>query len=339
MIARPFALAVGTVAIERRRRAASIVGSGIDGINPEPRGDGALQSRRQAPDRRVIGVENCSRHDVGADQPIQWHRPPGQMAHPVGHGGPIDIDALSGQNRRLPIERQSIAVLAHGDIGEQARTRSALVDRQVRRRRLEDALAAAAGIFGADMADHLEPRGDLLQHLGRVLAELAELAVDATVAIDLGFVHHDLARQMIRQWLAHGHSAAPMFADGLCCASGGQFGFVLFKILQLQLKLVDLGLQFLGGAAKACALQRLELQPQVLDLERGACQCRVALRQHPAQHRNLFGGIRMRALHDDEDYRRSRLLTQSTMLSTVDRVNLSRIQTAVSGGAVQTGIR
>lgn len=47
----------------------------------------------------------------------------------------------------------------------------------------------------------------------------------------------------------------------------------------------------------------------------------------------------MSALHDDEDYRRSRLLTQSTMLSTADRVNLSRIQTAASGGAVQTGIR
>jgi len=33
------------------------------------------------------------------------------------------------------------------------------------------------------------------------------------------------------------------------------------------------------------------------------------------------------------------LLTRSTMLSIADRVNLSRIQTANSGGAVQEGIR
>ena len=46
VIARPLAFAVGTVAIERRRRAASIVSSGVDGIDPEPRRDRATQPRR-----------------------------------------------------------------------------------------------------------------------------------------------------------------------------------------------------------------------------------------------------------------------------------------------------
>ena len=101
---------------------------------------------------------------------------------------------------------------------------------------LEDAFTAAAGIFGAEMADHLEPRGDLLQHLGRVFAKLAELATDATVAINLWFVHHDLARQMIRQRLAHGDGAALMFANCLRCDSGDPLRFVLFKVLQPQLR-------------------------------------------------------------------------------------------------------
>jgi hypothetical protein len=189
------------------------------------------------------------------------------------------------------------------------------------------------------MADHLEPRRDLLQHLRRILAKLAKLAADATVAIDLGFVHHDLSRQMIRQWLAHCHGAALMFADCPGCDSGNPLGFVLFKVLQPQLKLIDLGIQLLGGTAKLRALQRLELQLQMLNLNGGTRQCRVAFCQHLAQHRDLFEGIRMRTLHADGYYRGSRLLTRSTMLSTADRVNLSRIQTANSGGAVQDGIR
>ena len=43
-------------------------------------------------------------------------------------------------------------------------------------------------------------------------------------------------------------------------------GFALFKVLQPQFKLIDLGIQFLGGAAKLRALQHLELQPQMLNL-------------------------------------------------------------------------
>jgi hypothetical protein len=56
MIAGPFALAVWTVAVECRRRPASIVDSGIDGIDLEPRGDRAPQPRRQTPYRGIVGV-------------------------------------------------------------------------------------------------------------------------------------------------------------------------------------------------------------------------------------------------------------------------------------------
>ena len=55
------------------------------------------------------------------------------MADPIGQRRALDLDALARQDRRLSIERQSVQVLRDDDIGEQARTGAALLDRQVGR--------------------------------------------------------------------------------------------------------------------------------------------------------------------------------------------------------------
>ena len=170
MVARPLALAVGAVAVERRRRPGPGPGSGVDGVDPEARDPGPAEPGRQHVDRRVVGVQHRARHDVGADQLGQRCQPPGGMADPIGQGDAVDVDALARQDRRLAIERQAVAVLRDHDVGDQARTGPALLDRQVGCRRLEDPLAAPAGVLRPDVADDLVPGRDLLQHLGDVLA-------------------------------------------------------------------------------------------------------------------------------------------------------------------------
>ncbi len=87
----------------------------------------------------------------------------------MGHRTP-----LTRQDHRLPIERQPIAEFADQHIGDQAGPRSAAFDRQVGRRRLEHGLAFAACIAWADMADHLEPSWDFLQHFGDIFTKAGQ---------------------------------------------------------------------------------------------------------------------------------------------------------------------
>ena len=126
------------------------------------------------------------------------------MAKPIGQRGAVDLDAFARQDHRLPIQRQPIAELADRHVGDQAGAWPATLDRQVRGRRLEHSFTGAAGITRADVADHLRPGWDFLQHLGDVLAEAGEFGTIAPVASadDRRLMHHGLARQMRRQRLA-----------------------------------------------------------------------------------------------------------------------------------------
>src|SRR4051794_21971730 len=96
------------------------------------------------------------------------------MAHPLRQRGTIDVDALAAKDHRLAVERNAVTVFRDSDVGQQPRPWPALLDRQYRRRRLEDLLAQPAGISGPDVSDHLERRGNLLQHFGRGLTELGQ---------------------------------------------------------------------------------------------------------------------------------------------------------------------
>lgn len=124
-------------------------------------------TRRQSADRRVVGPQHRLRHDVLADPLGQGKQPPGNVPYPLGDNSASDVDALAPQDTGLPIERQTVAVFRDGDVGQQARARPAFFDRQLRRQRLEHGLAEPAGIFRPDMADHLQPGRDLLQHFRR----------------------------------------------------------------------------------------------------------------------------------------------------------------------------
>ena len=111
MVARPFALAVGAEAVIGGRRSAALPRPLIDHIGPDAPGPGSPEARGEHRDRRVIGVDDLRRHDVGPDHRRQRRYPPGGMADPIGQGRAFDLDAFARQDRRLAIERQPVEIL------------------------------------------------------------------------------------------------------------------------------------------------------------------------------------------------------------------------------------
>src|SRR5215472_483264 len=170
------------------------------------------------------------------------------MPDPVGQGGTLDLDALARQDRRLTVKRQPVEIFADYDIGDQTRTRPALLDRQIGHWGLHDALAAAAAELWPDMADHFEASGDLLQDLGHVLAKFTETSTAAARADRTRIMDDLLARQMIGQWPPY--RLAPFAAQLIGDTLGRPCRFTFFKILKHQLELRDPGIEFLRGAAE-----------------------------------------------------------------------------------------
>jgi hypothetical protein len=101
------------------------------------------------------------------------------MTDPIGQCGALDLHTFARQYGGLPVERQAVEIFAHHDMGEQAGTGTALLDRQVGGPRLGDCLASPAGEFGPYMANHLQPGRNFFQHLGDVLAELDQMRAAA----------------------------------------------------------------------------------------------------------------------------------------------------------------
>ena len=153
------------------------------------------------------------------------------MADPIRQRNAVDVDALTGQDHGLAIERQAVAILRDHDVGDQARTRPTLLDRQVGCRRLEDPLAAPAGVFRPDVPDHLVPGRDLLQHLGDVLAHPDQPGIGAATE-DLGLVDDGLARQMRRQRFAQGGLPLPGLASLTGRLGGDALGFAFLEVLE-----------------------------------------------------------------------------------------------------------
>jgi hypothetical protein len=92
-------------------------------------------------DRRVVGVDDRRRHDMGTDPLGQRRHPSCDMAHPVGQGGAFDLDAFPRHDRRLPEKRLTVEILADHHVGDETGAGTALLDRQVGRWRLHDPLS------------------------------------------------------------------------------------------------------------------------------------------------------------------------------------------------------
>ena len=131
----------------------------------------------------------------------QWLKQARATRHPVALGGSLDVNAGTGVNLSLSIQRQVIAVFAHQYLGQQAGAGHATVNRPTRRRRLADRVALGAGKFRTDVADDLETAGLVVQHFRDVLPNLLQTGAACTAfAIGgAGAVNHVFAGKVLRQ--------------------------------------------------------------------------------------------------------------------------------------------
>lgn len=308
MLPRPLALAVGRVAVERCRCARPVPGSWVKGVDPEPGLPRSASPRRQHGDGRVVGPDHPLAHGVDPDRLRQAAEPPGAVPDPVGQRLALDLHALARQDGREAVERQAVEVFRHQHMRQQAGARSPLLDGQVGHGHLENSLTSPAGVARPDVADDLQPRRDLLQHLRDILTQprQARRIGAAAAAGEYRLVQDGLPRQVLRQRLAERRAARlaglALGLPGLGLSGG--LRLVLLEIADQHLELADLAGALLGGLAVAVASQggELDLQPLNFKSRVAQCaftfgkdrialgQCGIALRQQRPQRGDL--GIR-----------------------------------------------
>ena len=159
------------------------------------------------------------------------------------------------------------------------------------------------------MPNNFQSGGDLLQDFGRVLAKPGQSAPIAAAAHQLGFVHHDLAREMIEQRSTDGFGAR--LGLSISCvwirASSLMLGLVLLKILEAQLQLRDLGIQTLGGLTVFAGVAERPVAPGDKRFRPMRCQAGRARRPvRTAMQQFLPRACGMPVSHDD--FTRGRVL-------------------------------
>jgi hypothetical protein len=139
-------------------------------------------------------MDTLGGEDVAPDQLDQRHQRGGTGADPIRQGRGVELDALAGVARALPVERLVLAELGIQDHRQQARPGASANDRMERRRRLRDRLAATAGELLPYRLDHFPLSWHHLQRLGNILAQLGQLAATARAGTRRSD-HHALTRR------------------------------------------------------------------------------------------------------------------------------------------------
>ena len=300
-------------------------------IGPESAGTGPAEARREDRHRRVVGMQHGARQDMpgqGIEQRPQQRR---RLADPVGQGRALQVDARAGVDPALPIQRQVVGVFGDQNVGEQARRGAAAADRQAWCRGLGHGLAAAAGELRPHVADDAKRPRHVVQHLGHVLAQVAESAAAGSAGLRLGTVPHHLARQRLRQ-RAPSRLAALRPGGGVRGIVGWRrSGHLRLQLLERQFELLGLGRQALRRAAELDAPQPGQLQPEPLD-QRALIGQRRGLRptRWRAARRRRRAGRRDRGPRRHDPCRRRVVPNESPA---------SRCYPAISGRQLRAGMR
>ena len=265
---------IGTVEIGGSRSRRSGKQSVVADIDPQPSGRGSPEPRRQYWHCRIVTMDLFGCEHMLADRGHHRVEQPGGLTHPVTQRRAIEVNALSGIDLALAIQRQMIDKLRHQQMRERGWCRTATWCRHCRGWGLGDRITGGAGIFRPDVADHLEVARHIIQNLGDVLTQFghALAAVGTLAGAILGWLmHHLLARQMLRQWLALwlGPLADRWRRIGnLSLGFRNDLGLAGFQFLQPQFKLFDLAAAPLRRAAKLHAPQLGNLELELFDLQR-----------------------------------------------------------------------
>jgi hypothetical protein len=126
---RVLALAVDREPIVGGGRIRAVPGPLVADVRPDPRRLGLPVARGLQLDRRVVGEDRGAAQDVAPDRVGQGLQQRRRLADPARQGRSVEVDALTGEDPALPVERQVIAVLGDQHMGEQAGTWTPPLDR------------------------------------------------------------------------------------------------------------------------------------------------------------------------------------------------------------------
>jgi hypothetical protein len=131
---------------------------------------------------------------------VQGTQMPGGMADPVRQRGPIQLDALTGVNLGLPVQRQMIGIFGHQNLCDGRLGRQSALDQSSRGQRLHDTvLASPAGVFGPPGDEDPELRWHQVQPFAPVLTDPVQLALAAGAGLVVDVDDELDPRQMRRQ--------------------------------------------------------------------------------------------------------------------------------------------
>ena len=186
------------------------------------------------------------------------------LSGPTCKGGSVDIDTLRGHHLGLAIERQVMIELGDDDMRQRCERCLAASYGLHRCRRLDDGLAGAAAILGADMANDPPTDGHDVEHLVGIGAERPQgtTAGGACTCAGHGFMDNLEARKVRGQCPDRRRAIGGGFA-ALATPSDGSGGGL--ELLERQLELGDLAGQLLGRLAERHPLQSGDLDAKHID--------------------------------------------------------------------------
>ena len=155
---RTLALAIRRKHKDGCRRSGSAPRSLVTRVHPKPSSLGAAATGIEHRDRRIVGKQMIRRKDIRAELFVQSVEPPACTANPSGQRRAIELNTVTREDLRLPVQRRVVAIFADQDLGEQRWRRQPTCDRALRRRRLTHRSAGAAAVFGAADANDAELR-------------------------------------------------------------------------------------------------------------------------------------------------------------------------------------
>src|SRR5271165_5554229 len=141
--------------------------------------------------------------DVHAWPRAATHRRPSPSRPPASSTGPrltIDVEAMTGKDLRLAIQRRTPGELRRRNPGDEGCRGHAALDQTWARLGLNHrALAGPARVFGTDEPKNPQDRGNLIEHLADILADAMERAGAARTRCRLRLDRHVAARKMLGQ--------------------------------------------------------------------------------------------------------------------------------------------
>ena len=155
-----------------RRRRRTLPGPIVRRMRPELADLRAAASRIEHRHRRLVAEQPLEAMHGLQLQIIEALGHPRRAPHPARQRLTVHDDAVPRQDLRLTIERRLPSVLGRSNVSDQRRRRHASLDEPRRRRGLDDrTLAASAGVFGTDRAQHPQPRGNPIERFAGLLAD------------------------------------------------------------------------------------------------------------------------------------------------------------------------